>query len=291
VVSVSSSVADSIGVGSSSEAPADAVRRAERDASDAALRSGVQVRTVDDAAGHQEAADVLQEIWEHPDGAPLPPAMLRAFAFTGNYVGAAFEGDRIVGAAIGFRTDHDALHSHIAGVLPSHQGRSIGYLLKLHQRAWALQRGLGVIAWTFDPLIRRNAHFNLVKLGASVAGHLPDFYGEMTDHINAGDHSDRLLVEWDLCGAVPGRVVSPSADAVTVLHATGDDRPELAPAGGSEWILQLPADVERLRRTDPGLARRWRSAFRETVAQLLTGGQRIVGLDAHSAYVIRKDPS
>lgn len=251
----------------------------------------MQVRTIDDAAGHQEAADVLQAIWEHPDGAPLPPAMLSAFAFTGNYVGAAFEGDRIVGAAVGFRTDHGALHSHIAGVLPSHQGRSIGYVLKLHQRAWALQRDLGVIAWTFDPLIRRNAHFNLVKLGARAAAHLPDFYGEMTDHINAGDHSDRLLVEWDLHGSVPGRVTSPSADAVTVLRTTGDERPELAPISGDEWILQLPADVERLRRTDPGLARQWRSAFREAAAQLLSDGRGIVGLDEQSAYVIRKDPS
>ena len=249
------------------------------------------MRTINDAAGHQEAADVLQVIWEHPDGAPLPPAMLGAFAFTGNYVGAAFEGDRIVGAAIGFRTDHSALHSHIAGVLPSHQGRSIGYVLKLHQRAWALQRDLDVIAWTFDPLIRRNAHFNLVKLGARAAAHLPDFYGEMTDHINAGDHSDRLLVEWDLRGPVPGRVVSPSAEAVTVLRTTGDERPELAPISGDEWILQLPADVERLRRTDPGLARQWRSMFREAAAQLLTDGRGIVGLDERSAYVIRKDPS
>jgi predicted GNAT superfamily acetyltransferase len=154
-----------------------------------------------------------------------------------------------------------------------------------------LQRDLGVIAWTFDPLIRRNAHFNLVKLGARAAAHLPDFYGEMTDHINAGDHSDRLLVEWDLHGSVPGRVTSPSADAVTVLRTTGDERPELAPISGDEWILQLPADVERLRRTDPGLARQWRSAFREAAAQLLSDGRGIVGLDEQSAYVIRKDPS
>jgi predicted GNAT superfamily acetyltransferase len=270
---------------------AERLARAEGDAERAAARSGVQVRTIDDPAGHQQAAEVLQQIWEHPAGAPLPPAMLRAFDYTGNYVAAAFEGDRMVGAATGFHTDHGALHSHIAGVLPSHQGRAIGYVLKLHQRAWALRRGIAVIAWTFDPLIRRNAHFNLVKLGATVAAYLPDFYGEMTDHINAGDHSDRLLVEWDLRKPVPGAAVTAAADAVTVLCARQDEQPELQSGTGHERLLQLPVDVEALRRTDPALARQWRAALREALAGVLADGHRIVGLDPHSAYLTRRESS
>ena len=54
------------------------------------------------------------------------------------------------------------------------------------------------MTWTFDPLVRRNAYFNTVKLAARPVEYLVDFYGEMTDEINAGQGSDRLLVEWPL---------------------------------------------------------------------------------------------
>ena len=100
--------------------------------------------------------------------------LLRAFTKAGNYVGGAFDGGRLVGACVGFfhAPAEDALHSHIAGVAPGLTGRNVGFALKLHQRAWALLRGVSEIAWTFDPLVSRNAYFNLVKLGAP-AGRVP----------------------------------------------------------------------------------------------------------------------
>lgn len=279
------------GVDDVSRSAAEALSRALTDAELAAARVGVQVRVVDDSAGYQYVADVLQRIWEYPDGAPLPPSLLKALGYCGNYVAVAFEHDTPVGAAMGFHTAHGALHSHIAGVLPSHQGRSVGYALKLHQRAWALQHGISVMAWTFDPLIRRNAHFNLVKLGAEVVDYLPDFYGEMTDHINAGDHSDRLLVEWDLRRPVPGETVVAGPDAPYLLTAGPGGRPETHAAASDEWLLQLPPDIETIRHTDPELARSWRAALRAALAEVFKSRHRIVGFDARHAYVTRRVPS
>ena len=83
-------------------------------------------------------------------------------------------------------------------MLSANSRRNVGYALKLHQRAWALQRGIATITWTFDPLVRRNAYFNLAKLGVRATRYLPNFYGAMQDPINAGDDTDRLLVDWDL---------------------------------------------------------------------------------------------
>ena len=68
--------------------------------------------------------------------------------------------------------------------------------MKLHQRAWAADHGLAWVTWTFDPLVRRNAWFNIGVLGAEVHEYLVDFYGPIDDSINAGDESDRLLVAW-----------------------------------------------------------------------------------------------
>jgi predicted GNAT superfamily acetyltransferase len=266
------------------ESPASAARLA----GDLAAAAGVRMQSLTTPAEQHAAAAVLQRVWGRPDGVPLPPELLQAFAFTGNYVGAAFDGERIVGVACGFRTDHGALHSHIAGVLPSHQGHAIGYLLKLHQRAWALSNGIGSIVWTFDPLIRRNAYFNVVKLGAHAVRYLADFYGDMTDQINAGDVSDRLLVEWDLSRPVPGAPLHTGVDAVTVLRPGSDGEPVGRAGSGGVRLIQIPGDIDAVRQADPALATRWRAALREAMTAVFDSGLVIVGLNQDKAYVARR---
>ena len=60
----------------------------------------------------------------------------------------------LVGACVGFHEEPplQTLHSHIAGVIRG-PWRNVGFALKLHQRAWALRRGIAEIAWTYDPLV------------------------------------------------------------------------------------------------------------------------------------------
>jgi predicted GNAT superfamily acetyltransferase len=256
-------------------------------AQDSAAAAGVRVQSLTTPAEQHAAAAVLQRVWGHPDGVPLPPELLRAFAFTGNYVGAAFDGDQMVGVACGFRTDHGSLHSHIAGVLPAYQGHAIGYLLKLHQRAWALSNGIGSIVWTFDPLVRRNAYFNLVKLGADAVRYLTDFYGVMTDRINARDVSDRLLVEWDLSRPVPGAYLPTAADAVTVLRPASNGEPVMRTGSAGVRLIQIPEDIDAMRKSDPALAARWRAALRTAMTEAFDSGLVVVGLDQDKAYVAR----
>ena len=109
-------------------------------------------------------------------------------------------GDRgqMIGASFAFHGADGHLHSHVTGVLAEWQGRGLGLVTKLHQRAWCLQRGIDRVTWTFDPLVQRNARFNLQRLGAELVEYLPSFYGPMTDGINAGDDTDRAFVVWNL---------------------------------------------------------------------------------------------
>jgi predicted GNAT superfamily acetyltransferase len=197
---------------------------------------------------------------------------------------------------------HAELHSHIAGVLPAGLGRSVGFALKLHQRAWALRRRVAVIAWTFDPLICRNAYFNLAKLGARPAEYLPNFYGAMDDAINGGTETDRMLVRWELrsglaVGARAARPPATSADdergrgAVAALSAGPDGRPVTAPPpavqpGPRTLLVGVPADVETMRMTDPAGAAQWRLALRNVLAPLLAGGARVTGFDKSGWYVV-----
>jgi len=262
-------------------------------ANEAAHRLGVQVLELSEVDDQRAAAELLQRVWDADSPDQLVNAsFMRAFSHSGNYVVGAYRGGHLLGAAVAFLgTDH--LHSHIAGVEPGRQGSGVGYAIKLHQRAWALDRGLSTVCWTYDPLVRRNAYFNLCKLGAVATEYLPDFYGPMDVGTNAGTPSDRMYVRWEL--------TSPSANAaargecqevdpaggVVVLGRDEDGAPmPVAEAGGRRLLVAAPADVEALRCTDPSLAVRWRYALREAACAALERGYRVAGVTRDGWYVL-----
>src|SRR5207248_10094383 len=159
------------------------------------------------------------------------------------------------------------LHSHITGVDPTGQSAGVGYALKQHQRAWALARGIPTVRWTFDPLVRRNAYFNLHKLGASARDYLPDFYGAMDDGVNTGDTTDRLYISWELTSsaaitAADGHVsdVDPRAGGAAVLLDRVDDEPVPRTVDGTTLLVAMPTDIEALRARDLSAGLRWRRA-------------------------------
>ena len=168
-----------------------------------------------------------------------------------------------------------------------HQTRHAGFALKLHQRAWALERGIEKITWTFDPLVRRNGYFNIAKLGVRVVEYLPNFYGEMLDRVNAGDQSDRMLVEWPLIAPTPvDDPPVPERHAATVLEVAADGRPRRLPWRSAEALVCVPADIERLRVERPGAAREWRLALRAELGGLLGVGGRVTGFSAAAGYLV-----
>src|SRR5205814_693568 len=125
------------------------------------------------------------------------------------------------------------------------QGRSLGFALKQLQRSWALERDARTIVWTADPLVRGNAYFNLVKLGASFVDYHENFYGVMQDGLNAGE-SDRVVLRWDLASeravrAADGVVDEPAAGAGRVVLRAGDDGgPVTRDADGDELLAWVP---------------------------------------------------
>ncbi|MGW4637273.1 GNAT family N-acetyltransferase [Sphaerisporangium sp. NPDC004334] len=260
----------------------------------AARRAGVQVRELREIAEFEQVVELYDGIWEtEPGHAPINVELLIAFAHSGNYVSGAFADGGLAGASVGFfaAPSGRALHSHVTGCA---RGRGIGFALKLHQRAWALARGLGVISWTYDPLVRRNAHFNLTKLGARPERYLESFYGAMGDAINAGDESDRLLAVWPLddprveaaCSGAARPVAVPGG-AVMAL-AEEDGRPARGSPDGRTLLVGTPRDIETLRPRDPATARAWRHAVRDVLGGLLEDGARVTGFTAGGHYIVER---
>lgn len=93
------------------------------------------------------------------------------------------------------------LHSHMLAVAPRYQNCGLGFALKLAQRNEALSRGITCMRWTFDPLMAKNAFFNLSRLGATAGRYIPNFYGRLGSKLQGGLPTDRLLAEWDLGSA------------------------------------------------------------------------------------------
>ncbi|MFF4615588.1 GNAT family N-acetyltransferase [Nonomuraea jabiensis] len=265
----------------------------------------VEVRELHEMAEFEQVDALFDDIWHFGTGAPpITVELMRALAHAGGYVAGAFDGGRLVGGSVGFLAGGDALHSHVTGTAA---GRGIGFALKLHQRRWALERGLERITWTYDPLMRRNAHFNLAKLGARPREYLPCFYGVMDDAINGGDESDRLLTVWPLSDARADGLAQ--ADAVGRAHALaqaeprGPDglppgavvaladvggRPVAGPVDAGTVLVAVPADIAGLRGADPGTARTWRHAVRDVLGGLMAEGRAVTGFSGKSYYVVEK---
>ena len=268
----------------------------------AAAAADVVVRELYRMEQLKAAQRLFTEVWRPAEGQPPPVTgeLLRALSHAESYVVGAYAGTRMVGASAGFFTapPEPALHSHITGVAPQGQHHGIGFALKVHQRAWALARGVPTIVWTFDPLVARNAWFNLAKLGALPTAYLEDFYGPMTDAINAGMASDRLLLTWTLddpavAAACAGRPRQPAparaAGGAEAAVAVGTDlEPVTHETGAPAITVAVPPDVEALA---PGQRRAWRAAVRRALGGRLAAGAAVTGFLRHPDRYLVEGPA
>jgi predicted GNAT superfamily acetyltransferase len=226
--------------------------------------------TIREAASPAECGEIsalFTSIWgghQH-----IPPELGRAIVESGGYVVAARRGDVVVGASVGIVGQSRGplhLHSHITGVVPSEQRSGVGLAIKRHQREWARARGMSKIVWTFDPLVRRNALFNLARLGARATRYEVDFYGPVRDAINGEDDTDRLVVEWATSGDEGAGALAATDDLVAV---------------------PTPADIVALRATDAAAARAARQELREALGGRMASGWTIEGVSADGSYLLR----
>jgi predicted GNAT superfamily acetyltransferase len=263
----------------------------------------LRIEVADQPEAMASARAVFDEVWPG-EGTQVTSNLLRALVHAGGYCSVVLDDDdRVVGAALGFPSRDSSLpggvylHSHMAAVVDGLRDRGIGAAIKQHQRAWAREQGIPVVSWTFDPLVRRNAHFNVNRLGVEVRAYHPDFYGVMTDAINAGDRTDRLVAWWVVDSerahaAAQADLVIPDHDSMlqSARDLIGLDGgvPRLAdpPAPGETVLVSLPDDVVSLRQADPALGLQWRLAVREALTTSFESGLRVSAVTSAGAYVL-----
>lgn len=277
------------------------------------------LRTLDE---FRAAEDVQREAWHSDELDIVPLHMLITAAKNGGVVLGAFHGPELIGFVFGFlgtgehRFGPEApaavklKHcSHQMGVRPGWQSRGVGFALKVAQREAVRNQGLRLITWTYDPLESRNAHLNILKLGAVCNTYIRDLYGELRDGLNRGLATDRFQVDWWIASnRVETRLTRPRAplqlhhySGVQLLNpAARDDNglpvcsDAVLPLEDYRALLEFPADFQRVRRLDNGLAQAWRQQVRAVCEDAFTRGYSVIdyiyepGPPARSFYVLQQ---
>ena len=230
--------------------------------------------------GEIDACVALQrQTWGMPDLEVTGSHLFVIAAYSGTPAIGAFAAD---GRLVGFLHmlfanfyGTPAYYSHMLAVDESWRDKGVGYRLKLAQRDRALENDVPLVVWTFDPLQSRNAHFNVNKLGAVIRRYVVNFYGENNFTVfDAGIGSDRVFAEWWV-----------RSEKVERALAGERFRPATTAAG-----VEIPADINRIKRTDHGSALLWRLHTRERFQSRLSRGLVAVALEhepdsEHSTYV------
>lgn len=259
------------------------------------------LRPIDDLAGYRACVALQRATWGDDFAELVPPTILMVVRKIGGLLAGAFDSDdQLLGFVFGMaglREGRPVHWSHMLAVRPGARGRGLGRRLKLHQRERLLERGIDLVLWTYDPLVSRNAHLNLNRLGATVASYEPDLYGAETNSpLHAVGGTDRFVVRWELESERTLRAVDGDrpagedayADAPVVSLHAGDGTGEAGPSSDAaaappfpladRALVEIPRDVQELRRSDREEADRWRRLTRAALPWYLERGYRVEGL-------------
>lgn len=247
----------------------------------------IVVRPLVTMAEIQQTEVVQRLTWGVEDLEIISAHTSHALQASGAALLGAFDEGQMVGFSLGVlgtvdtpdRIDQVAaarlkMYSVMTGVLPAYQNLNVGYRLKLAQRDFALNIGIRLITWTYDPLESLNARFNIGKLGAICSRYRRNFHGNMGGR-NAGLETDRFDVEWWVTSnRVEGRVVKQrrplnlasllDAGATLVNEVTfNQENLPVPPAHaiiqpGNLLLAEIPANFQAIKQQNFALAKQWR---------------------------------
>jgi len=231
----------------------------------------VLIKQIQETNEFQLARNIFDQTWDLNFWTEITPNLLQAMVHSGSYLSGALIDNKIVGAAFAFPATNNGLHlhSHMTAILPEFRDKGIGYALKIDQWNWAKKKNYSYLSWTFDPLVRRNAKLNIVKLGVDISAYHPNFYGEMPDALNAGDESDRLMVSWST------DIDEPKARQL-IDHPKPDD-----------ILIEIPEDIVAIRSKDQSESMKWRRQVRDQFLAAFEKNGKVIGFSTNDEYVVR----
>lgn len=244
----------------------------------------------------RRVAALEREVWGYADAEDVVPApVLIVSVKRGGILLGAFDADNAMKGFVysmpAIKEGRPTQWSHMLGVTADVRSTGLGARLKLAQRQVAMQMGLELIEWTFDPLQALNAHLNFAKLGVVASEYEENVYGESSSPLHRGTPTDRLVAEWHIRQPhVERRLFQPAQPAMR--DSSISSAPVVNPAvSGLVWIrpgradlsaeasrilVEIPAGFGEMQLGDPELALAWRLQTREVFQKYFARGYRAV---------------
>lgn len=257
----------------------------------------IHIRSLTTISDLNQVVDLQKTYWGEQSEDLVPSHMLFSLANYGGHVLGAFDGDKLIGASIGFlgtNADDADTRPAMANLLimskrlvvhPDYRGRGVGFQLKLAQRRLAIRQGIRLVTWTFDPMQAMNAYFNFHKLGGVSNRYIPDYYGEQNTTSRLA--ADRLVVDWWVTHRrIEERIRGQRSDLTLKLYldshahlvnptSINDEGFPYPPETGilpqgAFALVELPVNFGEIARKDEVLASQWRAHVREVLSHLLS---------------------
>ena len=266
-----------------------------------------EIRHVRTHAEFVQCVELQAATWGADFRESVPATILKITQRLGGVTAGAFTPD---GALLGFVfgvtgiENGSIVHwSDMLAVDARAQNLGIGRRLKAFQRDAVRALGATRMYWTFDPLVARNAHFNLNRLGAHVAEYVEDMYGADTGSaLHSGLGTDRFIAVWPLesgDGEPSGRAPAGEAwRAAPVLNAADGSTADLSALGDAppdRARVAVPSDIRALQNGRIDEAVKWRQSTRRALQWALAHGYSIERFDLEPAasrgyYLLERTP-
>ena len=242
------------------------------------MADGVIIRRAETLADYEQCRAIQEEIWGAGFRELVPSTILLVSQTLGGVCAGAFGPDgRMLGFVFGMTGLRDGRLAHWSDMLAVRleaRGRHIGERLKYYQRELVRAIGVDTMFWTFDPLVARNAHLNLDRLGTRVVEYVPDMYGADTGSpLHGGLPTDRFIVAWDLTRDGTGRE-EPPRSGVLVNPVRADGEPGIAGWSDAPVVrVAIPHDADA---ESAGRRSSWRAITRQALTHYLALGYDVV---------------
>jgi chorismate synthase len=272
----------------------------------------VEIRHVRTNAELAQCVELQRTIWGSDFREAVPAAILKISQRLGGVTAGAFAADgTLLGFVFGMTGVEQGTIVHWSDMLAVDAraaNHGIGRRLKEFQRESARAIGATRMYWSYDPLVARNAHLNLNRLGARVSEYVPDMYGAQTGSaLHSGVGTDRFVVVWPIAPGADRQAPAPSLAGwreSLVLNAAGssaeqDDMwPDLAAYEAAPPPLArvaIPADIFAVQQKDVEQAGRWRRSTRRAFQWALAHGYDVERFERDPAgdrgfYILARHP-
>ena len=176
-------------------------------------KSDLTLRQLQEDWEYAACVELQRHAWGKDFEERVPAGILKISQKVGGITAGAFDADgKLVGFVYGLtgvKEGHLVHWSHMLAVREEVRELGIGRQLKLYQRDMMVELGVETIYWTYDPLVARNAHLNLNRLGAEIDEYVLDMYGdELGSTLSRGIGTDRFIVAWHISEERVRRIIS-----------------------------------------------------------------------------------